>query len=264
MKFASLNSWTCALGLAVLSFVTSHITAASFNPPPAPSRRVTDEAKVLSPNVVSELNARLEQFEGSTSSQIVLAIYAKIPEGTTLEEFSVKSFQAWKLGQKGKDNGVALFAFIQDRKLRIEVGYGLEGAIPDAIAKRIIEESIAPHLRRGDYNSAFRLGIEALIRAAQGEPFRGNGRPVGTRPRGGTDGSRLLMFFGLFLFLAFLSNRSKRGTIYAGRRDLSSGSGMWVFPGTGWGSGGGGSWGGGGGFSGGGGRSGGGGASGSW
>ncbi|HKD10802.1 MAG TPA: TPM domain-containing protein, partial [Thermoanaerobaculia bacterium] len=105
--------------------------------PPKPSRYVTDRAGVLSPDRAEALNARLEQFEKDTSNQLLIWIDRKIPDDFALEDFTVAAARKWGAGQAGRNNGVVLFVFTQDRKMRIEVGYGLEGAIPDATAHRI-------------------------------------------------------------------------------------------------------------------------------
>jgi uncharacterized protein len=178
----------------------------------------------------------------------------------------VRTFEAWQVGQKGKDNGAVLFVFVQDRRLRMEVGYGLEGALPDALAKRIIDEEISPHFKRRDFDAGLAAGVNAILQATRGE-YKGTGRIVaGGRksPAGHGPGLGLLVFI---LLLAVLSASRRRGTIYhrsgranwGGWRGGGWSSGSWS--GGGWSGGG---WSGGGGFSGGGGRSGGGGASGSW
>jgi uncharacterized protein len=240
--------------------------------PPAPTQYMTDYAHVLSPGTVSRLNQQLEEFERKTSSQVVVAVFPKLPPDTTVEEFAVQAFQAWKIGQKGKDNGVGLFVFVQDRRMRFEVGYGLEGALPDALAKRIIDEEIRPQFQRGDFNGGISAGVQAVLQAIQGE-YRGTGRTV-ARGRGhGGRGSPVVVFL-VIIFLIFLASvRRRRGTVFhrGGRTYWGPWGGGWSGggwsggSGGGWsGGGGGGGWSGGGGFSGGGGRSGGGGASGGW
>ena len=182
----------------------------------------------------------------------------------------MRMLRAWKIGQKEKQNGALLAVFVQDRRMRIEVDYGLEGAIPDAIAKRIISDEIGPRFRVGDYDGGLSAGVNALIKAAQGE-YKGTGTTMAqTRSRNRVSWP-LIVFFALFMLIALRSFRRRgRGTTYSrrGRADW----GMWpiITSGSNWGSGGGGWSGGGGGWSGGsfmgggGGGGGGGGASGSW
>jgi uncharacterized protein len=223
--------------------------------PPAPQAYFNDYAQVTSGDTASRMNSALEQFEKDTSIQLVVAVYPKLTTDSAMEDFTVRVFQAWKVGQKSKNNGAVLFVFTQDRKVRIETGYGLEGALPDILCKRVIEEQITPHFRQGDYNGGLVAGTMALMQAAKGE-YKGTGITAGESHRQKGFLWPFLVFLFVFIAIAILGRR--RGTVYTG-----AGTRHW----GGWYSGGGGGWssgGGGGGFSGGGGSSGGGGASGSW
>lgn len=122
----------------------------------------------MSATTAARLDARLRAFEGETGRQIYVAIFPKLAS-PSLEDFTVRTAQAWRIGRKGKDDGAILFVFVEDRKLRIEVGYGLEGQIPDAVAKRIIDERIVPLLKAGQGDAALSAGVEALLAAARGE-----------------------------------------------------------------------------------------------
>jgi uncharacterized protein len=226
--------------------------------PPAPEKYFNDSAGVTRPGTAARLNQALEQFEKDTSSQIVVAVFPKMQSDSSIEDYINRMFRAWKIGQKQKNNGVLLAVFTQDHKMRIEVGYGLEGAIPDAIAKRIISDEITPRFRQNDFDGGLTAGVNALMQAARGE-YKGTGR---TQAQGRPFNPILvpLIFFGVLALVAFLARRGSRGTLYRGRRSGWMGPTIWT--GGGWGGGGGGSSGGG--FSGGGGDSGGGGASGSW
>jgi uncharacterized protein len=210
---------------------------------------------------VAALNAHLETFERETSNQVIVATFPKIPENFAFEDFTQRTAEAWGVGQGKDDNGVVLFVFPNDRRTRIEVGYGLEGALPDIVAKRIIENEMLPAFRAGDFNTGITRGVTAILQATRGE-YRGSGRTNGEMAAD-TDGSWLmLLLFVLLVLFIVAANRNvmRRGTYYGprGRRTV------WTPPiGGGWSRGGGG-FGGGGGFSGGGGSFGGGGASGRW
>src|SRR5437016_7845307 len=110
--------------------------------PPVPAQHFNDYAHVVSPAAATDLNRQLEDFERATSSQIIVAVFPKMQTDSSIEDYTVRVAQSWKVGQKGKDNGAVLFVFVQDRKMYLQVGYGLEGALPDALAKRIIENEI--------------------------------------------------------------------------------------------------------------------------
>jgi uncharacterized protein len=234
--------------------------------PPKPARYFNDYANVTRPDTQQRLNTALEQFEKDTSSQIVVAVFPKMETDSSIEDYVNRMFRAWQIGQKNTNNGVLLAVFPTERKLRIEVGYGLEGAIPDATAKSIIDREITPRFRAGDIDGGLSAGVNALMAAARGE-YKGTGRTVNQgKFRASNLPWPLIIFGGIFLIVLISSSR-RRGTQY-GRQGRDSGWGSPIFfPGSWGGGGGGGGWSGGdsgGGFSGGGGDSGGGGASGSW
>lgn len=240
--------------------------------PPKPAKYFNDYAGVVSPATAEKLNSQLEQFERDSYNQIVVAVFPKMQSDSSIEDYTVRVFNAWEVGQKDKRNGAVLFVFIQDRKMFIVTGYGLEGALPDATCKDIVEDVIKPHFKSLDYDGGLAAGVSAILSATKGE-YHGTGRTVRDRESSGRSRSSV----GIFLFLIFIffivmimSSRSRNsGAIYSnagwiignvigslGNRGGGGGS---------WGGGGGGfSGGGGGGFSGGGGSSGGGGAGGSW
>jgi uncharacterized protein len=226
--------------------------------PPAPAQYFNDYANVVSPQVVSQLNQQLEDFERQTSEQIVVAVYPKMESDSSIEDYTVRVFRSWHVGQKDKNNGAALFVFIQDRKMYLQTGYGLEGVLPDVLCKRIIAEQIAPRFKAGDYNGGLTAGVQSIIAATKGE-YRGTGRTV-NESRHGVDFIHIIFIIGFFALIILSMARPRRhGWFYS--------SGGWYGGGWGggWGGGGGGfSGGGGGGFSGGGGSGGGGGAGGSW
>jgi len=137
--------------------------------PPLWGHSVHDEAHVLSASAIDALEVILKQHEDSTSNQIAVLIIPSL-DGEVLEEFALRvAHDEWKLGQKDKDNGVLLLIAVEDRKMRIEVGEGLEGVLPDAISSRIIRNEIAPHFRSQNYEQGVTAGVEAIIQAIGGE-----------------------------------------------------------------------------------------------
>lgn len=226
------------------------VQAQAGTPVPAPPQRwFTDAAGLVSPAAADEFDARLEAFARSSGRQFVVYIGASTG-GVPIEDWAVKAFEAWRIGRQGLDDGLALFIMAGDKRLRIEVGYGLEGVLPDALAARVINDDMVPRLERGDNDGAVRAGIERLIAIVSGdEGAAGGAEEPGARPaRPLTLFEKVLIGIGVLLFLILLITNPSLA-IYLLFSILSGGRG-----------GGGGR----GGFSGGGGRSGGGGASGSW
>lgn len=130
--------------------------------------RVHDDAHVLKQETVDQLEKELKVYEDSTSNQLALLIVQSL-DGEVLEEYSLKVAEKWKLGTKNKDNGVLLFIAVDDHKMRIEVGQGLEGVLTDAQSNRIIRNEIAPEFRRGDYDAGVKAGIDGIVKAIAGE-----------------------------------------------------------------------------------------------
>ena len=230
--------------------------------PPKPAQWFNDYAQVVSPATVARLNQTLQDFERESSSQVVVAIFQKMESPSSIEDYTVRVAQAWKVGQKSKNNGAVLFVFVEDRKMFIQVGYGLEGALPDATCKRIIEEEIKPRFRNNDFDGGLSAGVAAILAATKGE-YKGSGRTAGQSPDSQGPGSfiplgGIVLLFALVIF--FIVKVRRAGGRWHG---ITLGSGGWSSGGSG--SGGGGGWSsGGGGFSSGGGSFGGGGAGGSW
>ncbi len=178
--------------------------------PPAPKAYFNDYAHVVSATTATRLNQTLEQFERDTSDQILVVVYPKMQSDSSIEDYTVRVAQSWKVGQKGRDNGAVLFVFIQDRKMFLQVGYGLEGALPDALAKRIIETEIKPRFRSGDYDGGLSAGVSAILAATRGE-YKGTGTTVAERGgrSGGGSSAVALVFVALFiLFFLFLMRRA--------------------------------------------------------
>jgi uncharacterized protein len=237
---------------------------------PSPSY-IRDDAKWLSPGAFQSLNKKLEDYERDTSSQFVVAIFPRIPEGEELFDFSQRLFEKWQPGQKGKDNGAMFLIFSAERKMRIQTGRGMEGVLPDARCKQIIQDLVAPQLRAGNRGAAVNAGVDAMIASAKGE-YKGDGT---TRLDSGSGKDRsgnpwpffviaILVLLKVLKFGRRVKHYSAGGWSYTGGtigHHMDSGSSWSGGGGGGFSNGGGDS---GGGFSGGGGDSGGGGASGSW
>lgn len=138
--------------------------------PKAPTdyRWVQDYAKVLSPDQEISLLTKLRDYYDSTSNEFVIVTENTL-EGDDIFDYTHRLAEKWGIGKKGKDNGVLIYAAIQDRKLYIQVGYGLEGAIPDIYANRVIEQIIKPNFREGLYGKGFDEATDALIQMAEGE-----------------------------------------------------------------------------------------------
>jgi uncharacterized protein len=137
-------------------------------PVPALKTRVTDLTGTLDAAARQALETRLAQLEKARGAQLaVLLVSTTRPE--SVEQYALRVAETWKLGRKGVDDGVLLLVAKDDRTLRIEVGYGLEGAIPDAMAKRVIEEVIVPRFKQGDFSGGIDAGVNALVRLIEGE-----------------------------------------------------------------------------------------------
>ena len=239
--------------------------AAALKVPPSPPRRVNDYAGALPAGERDRLERRLAERERGTSNQVVVAIFRSL-EGESLEDFGIRLAQSWRIGQKGLDNGVIFLVFLDDRKMRIEVGYGLEPSLTDAIASSIIRNVVAPRFREGRIADGVSAGVDAIDQAIAGT-YRTPESPSGRKPAAGRYRTLipLLVVVGGLLWIIlpalFVSSATRRRGWTGGASGWGGGSGGPFFGGGGWprggSSGGGFSGGGGGGF-------GGGGASGSW
>lgn len=159
---------------------------------PALERQVTDLTKTLDAAQVASLEAKLAAFEARKGSQVaVLMLPTTKPEA--IEQYSVRVVEAWKIGRRKVDDGALLLVAKDDRALRIEVGYGLEGALPDAIARRIIDEVIVPRFRSGDFAGGIDAGVDRMIRVIDGEPLPAPPARQGGQKRDGIDYEALLV-----------------------------------------------------------------------
>jgi len=217
--------------------------------PTSINKQVNDWADLLSTTQERQLEQALLQHEGESSNQIVVATFPSL-EGENLEDISIQMFETWKLGQAGKDNGILLSIFKQERKIRIEVGYGLEGALPDITAGKIIDNEIKPYFQQGRWYEGVVAGLQGIISATNGE-YVGTG--VRRTDRRQKSSNPLGLIFPIIIFL--LLGRGRMGGMGGFFLGSMLGSSMRGGGGGGFG---------GGGFSGGGGFGGGGGASGGW
>ncbi|MFK5927280.1 MAG: TPM domain-containing protein [Desulfuromusa sp.] len=221
-------------------------TAAALNIP-QPTGYVNDHADIISQTVELKLEQFLRDFEKSDSTQITVLTIPTL-DGEVLEDYSLKVFENWKIGQKGKDNGALLLISKADRKIRIEVGYGLEGQLTDLLSGRIIDNEISPKFKQGDFDGGIVAGVVGIAEAVRGE-YTGTGKTSRSKKKSSPFGLIFLLFF-LGPLLGRIGgrrgSRSRRGGIYYGGPFGGGGGGF------------------GGGFSGGGGGGGGGGASGGW
>jgi uncharacterized protein len=237
---------------------------------PVPPQLVNDLAHVMTPEEVHQLEIKLEDYDKTTSSQVTIVtlesigVYAPAEYGTAL-------FKKWKIGSEKKNNGVLVLAAIKDHKINITVGYGLEGALPDALSGRIIRNEIAPEFKQGNYFAGFSKGADAIIAATKGE-YTSDGDTTGGGKKDIGIGTAVIIILIIYFIIWLLSRRGGGGGNYMSGRGYRRWGGMGGFIGGiggfggGWGSGGSsGGDSGGGGFGGfGGGDTGGGGASGSW
>ena len=254
-----------AFAILTLSLATSLF---ALNVPPAPTRWYTDSANLLNVTDATALDQKLKAFEERSGVQFIIYVFPTLA-GDPLEDFTIRAAEKWKAGQKKYDNGLILFVAVQEKKTRIEVGYGLEGSITDAVASDVLRNDIPPRFRTGDYAGGLNAAADDLIgRIDRKETPVPVARTTGTARRS-SRGIDPMFFFAIIIVFFFFILPLLRG----GRRGGGGcggclpiflpwgGSGM-TFGGGGLG--GGGFGGGGGGFSGGGGGFGGGGASGGW
>ncbi|GAB6066888.1 hypothetical protein JCM13664_02060 [Methylothermus subterraneus] len=182
-----LSAWVVAL-VAAVAWAQLRV--------PELSGRVVDLTETLTPSQRAELDRRLAAFEAETGSQIaVLIVPTTQPE--PIEAYAIRVVEAWKLGRAGVDDGLLVLLAVQDRRVRIEVGRGLEGAIPDAIAKRVIEEIMIPKFRQKDFYGGLEAGITQIMELIRGEPLPPPERKR-SAPRAGSDGLIVSVIAGVF------------------------------------------------------------------
>lgn len=266
------------------------------------SGRVNDLANMIPADARQRIEQKLAAFEQQTGAQVAVLTIPSL-EGEPVEDFSLRVVEAWKLGKKGKDNGVLFLVSKLDRRMRIEVGYGLEGDLTDLESSRIMDDVVAPYFRNGDFGGGIEKGVDAILASLQGQEVvapESGGQNVQAPGGNAFSGLVFALVIGVFSLMALTTGGAMGWILYffmmpfiagfgipvligwvvlfpilkmlfgrkTGRRGPGSRGGWWgggpFIGGGGWGGGGGWSGGGGGGFSGGGGSFGGGGSSGSW
>ncbi len=169
--FSSVARHLLLLSILILPFIAHALDV------PVLRGYVNDYASMISPSVKEKLEEELRAFEATDSTQIVILTITSL-EGEVIEDFAIRVAESWKIGQKGKDNGVIFVVARQERKMRIEVGRGLEGRLTDLMAGRIIDLVVKPKFKRGDFDGGFMDGIHSMIDATRGEFSTGkNHRP---------------------------------------------------------------------------------------
>ena len=208
-----------AVGFPCRAFSASEVI------PPAPQHYFNDYAGIVSESVARELDQQLMQFTVETTNQVVVAIFSKMQSDDDIAAYTQRVADSWGVGQKGRRNGIVLFVFVEDRKMIIQVGYGLEGALPDVAAFNITEHQIKPEFAAGNYEAGLRAGINSILEAVRGE-FAGT-RPIvseheRTHPRHVIGP---LFFLVVFLILSVLSGIHRKSRGYG----ISSKGSGWTF-----------------------------------
>jgi uncharacterized protein len=222
--------WLALLGLLLVLGQTIGL-AQKTEDFPAVKGFVNDFAGVLSPEQRQSLEQTLGAFRTQSSNEIAVAIFAQLPENTTVQEYTVALARSWGIGTAQNQNGILIALFIAEKQTRIEVGYGLEGAIPDALASRIYQEQMRPAFGQGGYYQGLSSGISALMAAAVGEynsPTLGRGRRQ-TERKPNLGGAILLVaiFFGIIWWIG----RNNRGGRGGGGYNSGYGTGFFIYGG---------------------------------
>ncbi len=256
----ALPLWLFAALALALALVPSALRA-DVTDFPALTGRVVDQANLLAPDVKQTLETKLADLEQKSGIQFVVATVSSL-QGEEIEPYANELFRHWALGEKTKNNGVLLLVAPKEKKVRIEVGYGLEGTLTDALSKIVIVNAIAPRFKAGDFAGGITRGVDDVITILTTDSSEWTKKPQ-VRPDQPDNVFDAILPFLIVALVIFILWRSSRG---GGRRGGGGGGPFIFLPGPGWSSGGGGGFSGGdfGGFSGGGGSSGGGGASGDW
>jgi uncharacterized protein len=193
--------------LALILLSLGSLATASFAEtiPTKPTRYFNDFAGLVDAGKAIQFNEQLAQFERDTSNQFIVVTYPKMDTDSDVADYTQRIAQSWHVGQKDKNNGLVLFVFMNPRKIYVQVGYGLEGAIPDITAHSIIENVIKPYFKEKNFNEGFEKGINAFIKASAGE-YKGNGKTVAEMPRIEIDFSGCITVFWWVLGIGIISS----------------------------------------------------------
>ncbi len=160
--------------LWIVVFGVVPLTAETPAPEP-PARHVDDRTGFMRPETFSRLDQRLVELERRTGSQIVVTLLPSLPAGEVLEDYVRRVFNAWKIGETNRNNGILFAVFVDDHRMRIEVGSGLSRRVPNALAARILRDTVAPHFQSNDIEGGVTAGVDALLHAMKAAPIRAAG-----------------------------------------------------------------------------------------
>ncbi|TDB68825.1 TPM domain-containing protein [Arundinibacter roseus] len=226
-----MNKFRCFLPFLTLFLLATSLFAQDIPPRPSPPRLVNDLANQLNGTEVAALEQKLVAYNDSTSTQITVVIVPTV-EPYAIADYAFKLGREWGVGQKGKNNGIVLLWAPNDRKVFIATGYGMEGVVPDAIAKRIISQEIIPEFKNNMFYRGLDRGVDAIIRAAAGEY-----EAEATNSDEGFPGGFVVFIFILIIILIIISRNKGGGSGGRGFRNTSAGPVIWPYSThTGWGS----------------------------
>jgi uncharacterized protein len=194
---------------ALMAFAVTNLRAAE-TIPPKPAGYFNDYAGVVSKEAALRFNEQLAQFERETSNQVLVAVFQKMETDSSIEDYTQRIAQAWGVGKKDRKNGAVLFVFIEARKMYIQVGYGLEGTLPDATAFDITERHIKPHFKKNDYEGGLTTGIDLICKAIRGE-YTGTGKTQLEEKSAAGSGHGLLIFIICVVIFLFAIRRRRGG-----------------------------------------------------
>lgn len=196
--------------LLALSVFSCFAFVSAFAIPPRGNAYVNDYAHVLTPSTVDTLDSELSSFTASTTHEVAVVIIPELPDNETIEDYATKLFSQWGIGKKDVDNGVLFLVAVTDHKARIEVGYGLEGALPDVTAKQILDTEVFPQFKNSAYDAGVTNGTEAILSVIANEPGSKDKYNKKTSISGQTVEFIIFVLFSLIGVLAQILSRSKR------------------------------------------------------